>query len=175
MLFSQTVGAVPPSCMTTVLPAFRVAVLSSYSTDCLQCCRATVKPVCSAAEVTTFRAAVPPACITIFLQSCSTACLQCCSTACLQCCITACLQGCSTTCILYRKYRPFLDLEDWRWLVISHWSVWPPTPGAPKDHPSSSKIARCRYPCGGGAEFARIRKREILAGSILQMVNLHAS
>ena len=27
----------------------------------------------------------------------------------------------------------------------------------------------------GGAESAGIRKREILAGSILQMVNLHAS
>ena len=141
-------------CLPTVLTACSAAELPAY--------RATVKPVCSAAEVTTFRAAVPPACITIFLQSCSTACLQC--------CITACLQSCSTS-----KYRPFLNLEDWRWLVISHWSAWPPTPGAPKDHPSSSKIARCRYPRGGGAESARISKREILAGSILQMVNLHAS
>ena len=69
------------------------------------------------------------------------------------------------------------DLKYWGWLVISHLGLPnqeaygfrppthpPPTPGAPKDHPSSTKIARCRYPHGGGAESASIRKQVILAG-----------
>ena len=72
-----------------------------------------------------------------------------------------------------------LGLREWGWHVISHLGVpdhgtygfgpsnhHPPTPGAPKDHHSSTKIARCRYPRGGGAESAGIRKREILAGSL---------
>ena len=63
------------------------------------------------------------------------------------------------------------DLKYWGWLVISHLGLPnqeaygfrppthpPPTPGAPKDHPSSTKIARCRYPHGGGAESVSIRK-----------------
>ena len=69
------------------------------------------------------------------------------------------------------------DLKYWGWLVISHLGLPnqeaygfrppthpPPTPGAPKDHPSSTKIARYRYPHGGGAESASIRKQVILAG-----------
>ena len=66
-----------------------------------------------------------------------------------------------------------LRLREWGCHVISHLGVPdqgaygsrpqthpPPTPGAPKDHPSSTNIARFRYPHGG------IRKREILAGSL---------
>ena len=41
----------------------------------------------------------------------------------------------------------------------------PPTQGDPKDHPSSTKIARCWYPYGG-AESARMRKQVIPAGSL---------
>ena len=60
-----------------------------------------------------------------------------------------------------------LRLREWGCHVISHLGVPdqgaygsrpqthpPPTPGAPKDHPSFTKIARFRHPRGGG----RIRR-----------------
>ena len=60
-----------------------------------------------------------------------------------------------------------LRLREWGCHVISHLGVpdhgtygfgpsnhHPPTPGAPKDHLSSTNIAGCRYPRGGGVDSA---------------------
>ena len=79
-----------------------------------------------------------------------------------------------------------LRLREWGCHVISHLGVPdqgaygsrpqthpPPTPGAPKDHPSSTKIAICRYPRGGGRNLPGKRKRGILAVSRLREWGCH--
>ena len=72
-----------------------------------------------------------------------------------------------------RDSGSILRLRGWGWHVISHLGVpdhgtygfgpsnhHPPTPGAPKDHLSSTNIAGCRYPRGGGGGFCRERGNE---------------
>ena len=79
-----------------------------------------------------------------------------------------------------------LRLRGWGWHVISHLGVpdhgtygfgpsnhHPPTPGAPKDHLSSTNIAGCRYPRGGGRILPEKRKRGILAVSRLREWGCH--
>ena len=79
-----------------------------------------------------------------------------------------------------------LRLREWGCHVISHLGVpdqgtygfgpsnhHQPTPGAPKDHLSSTNIAGCRYPRGGGRILPGKRKRGILAVSRLREWGCH--
>ena len=76
---------------------------------------------------------------------------------------------------IHRLYSECLGVPDQRTYGFRPSNHHPPTPGAPKDHLSSTNIAGCRYPRGGGR--GRIlpgkRKRGILAVSRLREWGCH--